>query len=147
MKRTLFAALLALPCLALPALAEDAPTAPPKPAHVRVTWQERFTKANATHDGHLTLDQAKAGDAAVFRHFGELDTGGKGFVTLEDIKAWHKQQRAARQAAPPNPLRPHHAFLHTNGAPPAVKASTEEVVPNTTATVGPDGPRAENAPG
>ena len=145
MKYTLLAALFVLPFLALPALAADGP---PKPhhAHVRVTWQQKFAQANATHDGHLTSEQAQAGDKTLFKHFAEIDTGKRGFVTLEDVKAWHKQRRAARHTATPNPLRPHHAFLRTN-TPPAVRASTAGVVPNTSTTVGPVATHRGDAPG
>ncbi len=148
MKRTLLAALFVLPCLALPALAEDAgPATPAKSTHTRVTWQQHFAQANSAHDGHLTLEQAKSGYPSLFRHFAEIDAGGKGFVTVEDVKAWHKQQRAMHQPAPENKLRPRHTFQPTTGAHPAVKASSSTTVPGRTVTVGPDAVRPGDAPG
>ena len=38
-----------------PAFADETP-----PKHTHMTWEERFTQANTAHDGHLTLDEAKA---------------------------------------------------------------------------------------
>ena len=88
-----------------PALAQ-APAAgvPPAPAttatktvstasHHRMTMDERFAKANTTHDGHLTLAQAKAGYPTVARHFTEIDATKKGYVTESDIKGWERAQR------------------------------------------------------
>jgi hypothetical protein len=98
--------LVALTVVAAPALADD------KPAnHTRMTWEERFARANAAHDGHLTLDEAKAGYKTVAKHFQEIDTDGKGYVTENDIRAWHALQKAARQAPrQDDPLRPRPAF-------------------------------------
>jgi hypothetical protein len=132
MKRTFLAAFLALPCLVLPALADEAPAAPahpPKPHHARVTWEQKFAQANSTHDGHLTAEQAKAGYKSLFRHFAEIDTGNKGYVTVEEVKAWHKQARTNRQPNGHNNLR-HHALHHTVTAPPVAKASTSQNVPD-----------------
>ena len=123
MKRMLLAVFLVLPCLVLPALADQAPAPPagpaaaPKPHHGRVTWTQKFAQANSTHDGHLTAEQAKAGYSSLFRHFAEIDTGNKGFVTVDDVKAWHKQRRTNRHVTGHNPLR-HHASHHTVIAPP-----------------------------
>ncbi|MBV9250364.1 MAG: hypothetical protein JO227_14105 [Acetobacteraceae bacterium] len=68
--------------------------APDDSAHHRQTWEEHFTQANISHDGHLTLEQAKSGYASIARHFTEIDADKKGFVTEEDIRNWHKQRRA-----------------------------------------------------
>ncbi len=83
--------LLALPLLALPAQAQ---TAPPKPAHPHITLEQRFEQANTTHDGHLTQAQAKAGYRTVARHFTAIDQDKKGYVTEDDIRAYHKARRA-----------------------------------------------------
>ena len=154
MKRTLLAALFVLPCVALPALADDAK---PKSDHTRVTWEQHFANANATHDGHLTSEQAKVGYPSLFKHFAEIDAGNKGYVTKEQVKAWHQLQRAQRQPEPENKLRPQHSFQPTTGAHPAVKASSQGVVPQATTprgtvprgtvTVGPDAPPAAGTPG
>jgi hypothetical protein len=84
------------------------PTAPAAPVapHPHVTMDERFTKANTTHDGHLTLAQAKLGYAMVAKHFTEIDAKGRGYVTEDDIHAWEKAERdrhhtAQQPTAPP----------------------------------------------
>lgn len=68
--------------------------------HGRRSLDERFAEANTTHDGHLTLDQAKSGRLkAVARHFDAIDKDHKGFVTEADVHAYYKEQRAARHHA------------------------------------------------
>jgi hypothetical protein len=54
---------------------------------------QRFEQANVTHDGHLTLEQAKTGYKSVARHFSAIDQDKKGYITEEDIRAYHKTQR------------------------------------------------------
>jgi hypothetical protein len=62
----------------------------------------KFYAANTTHDGHLTLAQAKAaGLEPVVDHFSDIDTAKRGYVTYYDIAAWrlddmakHLQERA-----------------------------------------------------
>lgn len=63
-------------------------------SHKHLTMQQRFEQANVTHDGHLTLDQAKAGYATIARHFSTIDQDKKGYVTEDDIKAYYKTQHA-----------------------------------------------------
>ena len=147
MQRTVFAVMLVLPCLALPALADDPKPAPQPATHARGTWEQHFTEANTTHDGHLTAEQAKAGYPTIAKHFAEIDTGGKGFVTLDDVRAWHKVQRAAHPPATENKLRPRNAYQPSVTPHPAVKASSQGTVPRPTTTVGPDAPRTGGAPG
>lgn len=67
--------------------------------HAHRTVQERFDEANTTHDGHLTLEQARSKMPAVARDFEKIDAGHKGYVTLDDIHAHTAAQRAARRAA------------------------------------------------
>ena len=66
---------------------------------------QRFTAANTTHDGRLTLDQAKAAKwARVVRNFTRIDAGSKGYVTEADIRSANQAERAAKaagQALPP----------------------------------------------
>ncbi|HXT82601.1 MAG TPA: hypothetical protein VN702_23775 [Acetobacteraceae bacterium] len=95
-------ALALLPLLfTLPAFAEaPAPPAAPVAHHTHMSWQQRFEHANTSHDGHLTLEQAKTGYKSVARHFSEIDTAGHGYVTQDDIRAWHKQRRAAQHHPP-----------------------------------------------
>jgi len=83
--------LLALPLLALPVQAQ---ASPPKTAHSHMTWEQRFEQANTTHNGHLTMEQAKTGYRAVARHFTAIDQDKKGYVTEDDIRAYYKAQRA-----------------------------------------------------
>jgi hypothetical protein len=102
-------ALLAAPAYAQtappPAASESAPAPPaaspvaaaPAPHH-RLTMDERFTKANITHDGHLTLEQAKAGYPTLVRHFTDIDAAKNGYVTEDGIRAWQKAERAKRHA-------------------------------------------------
>lgn len=104
-------ALIALPALAQTSSPTTAPStaaakAPAAPApHHRLTADERFSKANTTHDGHLTLAQAKIGYPTVARHFTEIDTAKKGYVTEDQIRAWEKAERdrhhLGQQAATP----------------------------------------------
>ena len=91
---------------AVAAAAPDAQNAPQpalaKPAHrTRLTWEQRFAQANTTNDGHLTLEQAKAGYATVARHFQDIDLDSKGYVTKDDVRAWHKVQGHAKAFGPP----------------------------------------------
>ena len=69
------------------------------PASHRVSLDARFTKANITHDGHLTLAQAKTGYPTVAKHFTDIDATKKGFVTEDDIRAWEKAERDRRHTA------------------------------------------------
>jgi hypothetical protein len=80
------------------ALEPQAPAAA-KPHRARRTLQERFDEANTTHDGHLTAEQARAKMPSVARDFAAIDSGHKGYVTLDDIKAHTKAVRAERRAA------------------------------------------------
>lgn len=109
-------ALMALPAFAQTASPNAAPSTTPtanakasdKPApHHRLTMDERFAKANTTHDGHLTLAQAKAGYPTVAKHFAEIDAAKKGYVTKDQIRTWEKTEREAHHsgqqaAATPN---------------------------------------------
>ncbi len=97
--------LVAAAMMAVPALAQTtdttttdtnaaAATTNTKPTHTRLTMAQHFEQANTTHDGHLTLDQAKAGYKAIARHFAAIDQDKKGYVTEDDIHAYYKAQRA-----------------------------------------------------
>ncbi|HET6183976.1 MAG TPA: hypothetical protein VFA03_10335 [Acetobacteraceae bacterium] len=107
--------LLALSLLALPAAAQTAQTPPPAPPgtasaaapaqgagtaqrHRRLSLADRFEMANTTHDGRLTLDQAKASKVmrVVAKNFDVIDATHKGYVTEDDIRSWYKARRAAR---------------------------------------------------
>ena len=79
------------------------PTAPftgsARHARGRRTLQERFDDANATHDGHLTAEQARAKMPSVARDFDQIDASHKGYVTMDEIRAHAAARRAARHAA------------------------------------------------
>lgn len=65
-----------------------------------------FYAANTTHDGHLTLAQAKAANyQPVADHFAEIDVNKRGYVTFYDIEAWHLDQIAQHLEARANQLR------------------------------------------
>ena len=97
------------PALATPAPAVDSPSAAPAARTARTpaaaarghkTMAERFSAANTSHDGKLTLEQARAGHLrAVVRDFSMIDKSKKGYVTMDEIKAHQSEQRAARKAA------------------------------------------------
>ena len=106
MRRILFVSLLALaPGFAF---AQDAPNAPPPggmraippgPWHFGLSPDQHemmaFYAANTTHDGHLTLAQAKAANfKLVVDHFNEIDVAKRGYVTFYDIQAWRLDQLA-----------------------------------------------------
>ncbi len=60
---------------------------------------QRFDAANTTHDGKLTLDQAQAaGLKMVVKHFAEIDTDHKGYVTKQDLKVFMQAMKARRAA-------------------------------------------------
>lgn len=79
--------------LAFPGFAQT-PDTDTKPTHTRLTTTQHFEQANTTHDGHLTLEQAKTGYKSVVRHFAAIDQDKKGFITEDDIRAYNKAQRA-----------------------------------------------------
>jgi hypothetical protein len=80
----------------------SATAAPASPKPHRITkLSQRFAAANTSHDGHLTLDQAKAAKwVTVVRHFSRIDADQKGYVTEADIRAAETASRAAKAAAP-----------------------------------------------
>ncbi len=97
--------------------AGPAPEAAPPPAAApqgapggHMSPREKFEAANTTHDGRLTIEQARAGGMrGVVRNFAGIDADHKGYVTLQDIQAWHRAQHAARlarQSPPASPTAP-----------------------------------------
>jgi hypothetical protein len=66
----------------------------------------KFYAANTTHDGHLTLAQAKsAGLQPIVDHFSEIDTKNRGYITFYDIQAWHLDGMAKHLEAAADKLR------------------------------------------
>ena len=93
------AVLLALPAAA--ALAQPASAAGGRGERMREEQlQQRFSAADANHDGKLTRDEAKAGMPRIAEHFDEIDAAHAGTITLVDIERWLVKQRAARKAPP-----------------------------------------------
>ena len=88
--------LVAAVAFALPAYAQPTNSST---HHTRLTMNQRFEQANVTHDGHLTLEQAKTGYKSIARHFAAIDQDKKGYVTEDDIKAYYKTQRALHHQA------------------------------------------------
>ena len=66
----------------------------------RQTFQEHFDSANITHDGHLTLDQAKAAKwTAVVRRFEKIDADHKGYITAQQLRDQFARERAEKARA------------------------------------------------
>jgi hypothetical protein len=83
--------LVAAAMLVLPAYAA---TTTATSTHTRQTTAQHFEKANVTHDGHLTPEQAQSGYKSIAGHFTAIDQDKKGYITLDDINAYNKAQRA-----------------------------------------------------
>ena len=69
----------------------------------RLTWEQHFTQANLAHDGHLTLEEAKGRYPMVAKHFDDIDTDQKGYVTIDDLRAWRITRRSAHRQLPDKP--------------------------------------------
>jgi hypothetical protein len=66
----------------------------------------QYYAANTTHDGHLTLAQAKAaGLQPVVDHFTDIDVAKRGYVTFYDIQAWQLDDMAKRMEKRADELR------------------------------------------
>jgi hypothetical protein len=98
--------LLPLLAAAMFSLTANAQAAASKSTHPHATMQQRFEQANVTHDGHLTLDQAKTGYKSVARHFDAIDQDKKGYITEDDIRAYYKTQRTLHHQATTSPHAP-----------------------------------------
>jgi hypothetical protein len=97
------------------AAAPTTPATPKKTVGHRQTLQQRFEAANTTHDGQLTKDQAVAAKwAYVSKNFAAIDSAKKGYVTVDDIRAYAAAQRAAHPK-PATPATPPAASPPTNG--------------------------------
>ena len=92
----------ATPAVTAPAKPAVAKPAAAKPKAAVLTDDQRFEAANTTHDGKLTKDQAtKAKWRTVTRGFTAIDKDKKGYVTLEDIKAYNAAKKTAKPAVKP----------------------------------------------
>ena len=110
--------LLGLSAMPAMALAQDAGPPPPDGGwmhdggkhhgwdHDPAEMLTKFYNANTTHDGHLTLAQARAADMKpVVDHFTEIDVAHRGYVTFNDIMAWHLDDMAKHLEAQADKLR------------------------------------------
>ena len=120
-------ALLLIPLFAAaPVLAET--TAPPAAgSHGRRGTEQHFAEANTTRDGRLTLEQAKAGFKSIARSFAQIDVNRRGYVTLDDIRAWKAAKKAARQAVKQGGAPP--AYTVPRQGPRAAGPSMDGVMP------------------
>ncbi len=67
----------------------------------------KFRAANVTNDGRLTLQQAEAARMTnIVRHFAAIDRDNKGFVTLQDIHMWRREQHERRMGQAPSSQYP-----------------------------------------
>jgi len=74
----------------------------PPGAGPRTPFLERFEAANTTHDGKLTLEQARAGHLiGIAKFFSQIDSDHKGYVTIQDVHAWMIAMHAARTGRAP----------------------------------------------
>ena len=80
-------------------VATTLPTASPQLAdpndvqvrHVAGGVEAHFAAANTTHDGRLTRQQAELADwPRVAKHFSEIDTDNKGWISAEQIHAFNR---------------------------------------------------------
>ena len=78
-------------------LAQDAAT--PAQQNMRQQFLKRFNAADSNGDGKLTRDEAKSGMPGVYKHFDDIDSAKKGYVTVEDIAEYGAQRRAAKKGA------------------------------------------------
>jgi len=103
----------AAPATPAPAAAAPAPAAPKKMVGHRQTLQQHFDAANTTSDGHLTKDQATAAKwSYVTKNFTAMDADKKGYITIDDIRAFAKAHHAVHHKAAPATTTPAPA---TNG--------------------------------
>ena len=66
--------------------------------HGRRSPEQHFSDANTTRDGKLTQAQAAEGYKTIAKSFAKIDLNHRGYVTLDDVKAWKAAKKAARQA-------------------------------------------------
>jgi hypothetical protein len=99
----LLAGLLAGGLASPPLAAQTIPPAPFQAYSSQTTGEQarrfldRFNAANTTHDGRLTLQQAQAANMPwLAQHFAAIDSQQKGYITVQDVRAYRQQLRAAR---------------------------------------------------
>lgn len=81
--------------------ATPAPKPVAKPKAPALTVEQRFEKANTSHDGKLTKAQAMAAKwTNVTRDFVAMDKDKKGYVTIDEVKAAAAKKPAVKKPAP-----------------------------------------------
>ena len=81
--------------------ATPAPKAVAKPKAPALTVEQRFEKANTSHDGKLTKAQAVAAKwTNVTRDFVAMDKDKKGYVTIDDVKVASAKKPAVKKPVP-----------------------------------------------
>lgn len=82
-----------------PAVQSGAAAAPEAPRHHRHHrgLKAMFERANVTHDGKLTPEQAQASWPSVARHFAEIDKDNRGYITMQQIHDWRRAHRHHRR--------------------------------------------------
>ena len=78
-----------------PARTEKADKGEKRAAHM----QERLKAADKNGDGKISREEAVASLPKLAKRFDKIDANKDGFITKEEMKAWH-DQHAARKAAP-----------------------------------------------
>lgn len=73
------------------------PSTPAARAVLRLT--QRFERANVSHTGRLTPAEAQANWPWAARHFAEIDREGRGYLTLQEIRAYRHEHRRHRRSA------------------------------------------------
>lgn len=57
--------------------------------------EERFTAADANHDGYLSRDETQNGMPRIAQHFDDIDVDHDGQLSKAEILAYLKQRRTA----------------------------------------------------
>jgi len=91
MKITLAAALIATTSLAF----ADAPADAGKGDRAQ-KMQERLKAADKNGDGKISREEAAASLPRLAKHFDEIDTNKDGFITKEEMKAFHDKKQAEK---------------------------------------------------
>lgn len=96
----------AAPAPATPAPATSSAASSAKKFHKHTqSLQERFDAANTTHDGRLTKDQAAAAKwGYVTSHFSAIDKDHRGYVSVDDIRAYAKARHSTHKAPTNKPV-------------------------------------------
>ena len=66
-------------------------------ARIEKALTQRFERADANHDGKLTLTEAQAGMPRVAQHFDQLDVNHQGYLTLAQLQADLRTRLQSRQ--------------------------------------------------